>query len=158
MNFLKLNHCSWVFLYTWCVSIQTCNTNLLLKSSCDVTEVFFICSVYMVTEEEWRLLINYYVVDQEIFVTRNRHQNLVTNGSDPTVANNGSAAYDDSLLISSPPVCRECVERRRQQELDERLVILFLLRTFYTENSFTQYYRILFVHSQGQITMYIKKD
>jgi hypothetical protein len=73
----------------------------------------------MVSEEEWRQLSSLFSVDREISVIRNRPKQL--NGSAETHSASLDNA-DENVLNSSPPVCQECVERRHQQELDERLV------------------------------------
>jgi hypothetical protein len=70
----------------------------------------------MVTEEEWHQLSQFFAVDHEISVVRNRL---------PATANGhgGDAGDDDDdFLVSTPPVCRECLELRHRQEMDERLV------------------------------------
>ena len=63
----------------------------------------------MVSEDEWSHLAVFFEVDHPISVTRNR------------VASNGLSDADN-VLVSHPSVCSECLHRRRQQELDDRLV------------------------------------
>jgi hypothetical protein len=86
----------------------------------------------MVSEEEWRQLSSLFSVDREISVVRNRPKQL--NGSaEPYSASLDNA--DENVLNSSPPVCQECVERRHQQELDERLVsflIQILIQSYFS--------------------------
>ena len=54
--------------------------------------------VYMVSEEEWVQIKNFFTVDKEIVVTRNK---------------NGDG---DNLLSSQPDVCQDCVRERHEQE------------------------------------------
>ena len=68
-----------------------------------------------------RQLAEFFDVDHQIIVTRNRN-----------VAVNGGATIDgnedvDSLLVSEPPLCQECIALKRQQELSDKLVRMILV-------------------------------
>ena len=91
------------------------------------TESDYESVVYMVSEDEWAIIKNLFEVDKEICVKRNRGLFLVPSlgGSDRIEEENGcqqSSFESDELFSSEPKVCIECVERRRQQELDEKLI------------------------------------
>ena len=77
----------------------------------------------MVYEEEWRNLSIFFSVDQEISVERNRPKPL-TNGSAETNPESLDVDNDYDDWKFSPAVCKECLERRHLQELEEQLVSL----------------------------------
>ena len=82
----------------------------------------------MLNEDEWTNFCMFYSVDCEISVTRNRIQHT-SNGNhvttDDVTVDNDSANF----LSSSPPICKDCIAKKQQQELDDRLVRISFFKT-----------------------------
>jgi len=75
------------------------------------TESDYESTVFMVSEEEWRLIRRFFTVDTEISAVRRKVdvKEMIVNGS-------GNRGEEDLLLTTEPEVCKECVRRRREME------------------------------------------
>ena len=84
----------------------------------------------MLNEDEWTNFCKFYSVDCEISVTRNRIQHTATSNGNHVTADDVSVDNDAAnFLSSSPPICKECIAKKQQQELDDRLVRISFIET-----------------------------
>ena len=108
----------------WIQDLSVLKSSALPSEPSHLTcKLLYFSSVYMVTEEEWTNFCKFFSIDCQISVTRNRIQRTASNGgSQLTTADDDDA----NLLSSSPPICKECIAKKLQQELDDRLVRITL--------------------------------